>query len=226
MVAGGIALLGLAAMVLMAFSHWRAMNRLADIATAFPSGRGLGGGAPFAALGPGDAHVVSVGPGPAEQSNGRLLGAIDRLEKRIYELEHTTQSSNREKAGDEGKSESASGNGEGSSVEAEPGTGHIDMLMGKGQTLLSLDKLEEALACFDEILAQAPDHAEALVKKGSVLERLRRLEEAIECYDRAISKDSSMTIAYLHKGGLFNRMARYSEALECYEKALQTQERR
>ena len=66
-------LFGLGAMVLMAYSHWRAMNRLADIATALPLGRGLGGAPPFAALGPGDAQVVSVGPGPIEQSNGRLL---------------------------------------------------------------------------------------------------------------------------------------------------------
>src|SRR5260221_11073026 len=113
-VAGGIAVLGLAAMVLMAYSHWRAMSRLADIATAFPTGRGLGGSAPLAALGPGDAHVVSVGPGPAEQSNGRLLGAIDRLEKRIYELEHTTQSSVKEKASEEARPEPSNGNGESS----------------------------------------------------------------------------------------------------------------
>lgn len=224
-VAGGIALLGLAAMMLMTYSHWRAMNRLADIATGFPLSRGLGGAAPLTALGPGDAEVVSVGPGPTEQSSGRLLGAIDRLEKRIYELEHTTQSSIKEKAGEEVKSESPNGNGEGSS-EGELEIGSIGMLLGKGRTLLNLDKVEEALACFEEILVLAPDHPEALVKKGSVLERLRRLDEAIECYDRAISKDNSMTIAYLHKGGLFNRMARYNEALECYEKALQTQERR
>jgi tetratricopeptide (TPR) repeat protein len=226
MVAGGIALLGLTAMMLMAYSHWRAMNRLADIATAFPPSRGLGGATPLTALGPGDAEVVSVGPGPTEQSNGRLLGAIDRLEKRIYELEHTTQSSVKEKAGEEVKSESPNGNGEASSAEGKLETGSIGMLLGKGQTLLNLDKVEEALACFEQILVLAPDHPEALVKKGSVLERLRRLDEAIECYDRAISKDSSMTIAYLHKGGLFNRMARYNEALDCYEKALQTQERR
>jgi len=212
--------------VLMAYSHWRAMNRLADIATALPLGRGLGGAAPLAALGPGDAQVVSVGPGPIEQSNGRLLGAIDRLEKRIYELEHTTQSSLKEEANEEVKAESSNGNGEGATIEADQETGRISMLLGKGQTLLSLDKVDEALACFDEILLLAPDHPEALVKKGSVLERLRRLDEAIECYDRAISKDSSLTIAYLHKGGLFNRLARYGEALECYEKALQTQERR
>jgi len=104
--------------------------------------------------------------------------------------------------------------------------GRITSLLGKGESLLNLDKAEAALACFDEALTLAPNHAEALVKKGTVLERLRKLDEAIECYNRAIAADRSMTIAYLYKGGLFNRMARFSEALECYEQAVRTQERR
>jgi tetratricopeptide (TPR) repeat protein len=101
----------------------------------------------------------------------------------------------------------------------------ISFLLGKGQSLLNLDKAEDALACFDEILSLRAGHPEALVKKGTALEKLRRLNEAVECYDQAIAADNSMTIAYLCKGGLFNRMERYSEALECYEKALRTQEK-
>ena len=47
----------------------------------------FGSGPPLAALGAGDAHLVTVGP--AEQSNQRLLGALEQLEKRIHQLEHT-----------------------------------------------------------------------------------------------------------------------------------------
>jgi tetratricopeptide (TPR) repeat protein len=102
----------------------------------------------------------------------------------------------------------------------------ISFLLGKGQSLLNLDKADEALACFDEVLGLRADHSEALVKKGTALEKLRRLNEAAECYDRAIAADHTLTIAYLCKGGLFNRMERYNEALECYELALRTQEKR
>jgi tetratricopeptide (TPR) repeat protein len=225
-VAAGIAVLGLVSMLLMAFSHWRAMSRLADIATALPMSRaGLGSGASFAALGSGEPHVVALGPGTAEESSGRLLGVIDRLEKRIYELEHTTQSSVKDQAAEDSKPQNPSGNGE-TSAKAAGDAGEISMLLGKGQSLVSLDRVDDALDCFEQVLALDPDHAEALVKKGNALERLRRFDEAIECYDRAISRDSSMTVAYLHKGGLYNRMERYTEALECYEKALKTQERR
>ena len=109
---------------------------------------------------------------------------------------------------------------------AAPEAARITVLLGKGQSLLNLDQAEEAVACFDQVLALDANHPEALVKKGAALERLRKLDEAIACYDRAIAADGSLTVAYLYKGGLFNRMERFGEALECYEQALRTQEAR
>jgi tetratricopeptide (TPR) repeat protein len=101
----------------------------------------------------------------------------------------------------------------------------VTMLLGKGQTLMKLDKPEDALGCLDEALALEPDNTDALIKKGAVLERLQRLPEAIDCYDRAIARDNTITMAYLYKGAVFNRMERYSEALECYEQALKTRQK-
>src|SRR5207247_9265364 len=75
-------------------------------------------------------------------------------------------------------------------------TPEIALLLGKGQSLLHLDQTEEAIACFNEVLALDPQHTEALVKKGTALEKIKRLEDAIECYDRAIAVDDSMTLAY------------------------------
>ena len=218
-VAGIIAVLGLATMVLMALSHWRAMSRLGDIATVLPMSRRLEQGEPVAALGPGNGPVVSVSP--VDDSNGRLLGVIDRLEKRIYELEHTTQSSAKPPQGHITEGDLVNEEG----LE-DPDAGKTEMLLGKGATLLHLDHNDEALVCFEAILAENPDHGEALVKKGLALERMRRVDEAIACYDQAILKNSAATMAYLHKGGLYNRLERYSEALECYEKALKTQEKK
>ncbi len=246
-VAATLAGAGLLTILLMAYSHWRTLNRLAEIAGALPAGTAMRVGPALPALDSGERGLVAAGP--AEQSNLRLLDAVERLEKRLLELEHTAGPQWSEAAGmEEGRGKREEGSpvshipyaishipsGE-SSVEgtASPeeaavvtDAGRITSLLGKGESLLNLDKAEAALACFDEALALAPNHTEALVKKGTVLERLRKLDEAIECYDRAIAADRSMTIAYLYKGGLFNRMARFSEALECYEQALRTQERR
>jgi tetratricopeptide (TPR) repeat protein len=176
--------------------------------------------------------MQTVGAGMAEQSNARLLGALDRLEKRILELEHIAHAPPAATAAATNRAPSsmASDGAEPPSVAAAApvafaGADRISLLLAKGESLLNLDKSEEAARCFDEALALAPGCPEALVKKGDALERLRQIDEAINCYDRAIATDGSMTVAYLHKGGLFNRLERYEEALQCYEQALRTQEK-
>jgi tetratricopeptide (TPR) repeat protein len=228
LVAGAFAAMGFMAMLLMAYFQWRTVNRLAEISSALPRlDRTLGAGRPIAALGPGDTQLIPVSR--AEQSNLRMSDALERLEKRIQELEHTAHPPLPETTGHVHHAEhaepgSSPGNGSPANGVA-PEADRVRMLLGKGQSLLNLDQAEEALACFDGALILDSHNTEALVKKGSALERLRKLDEAIECYDRAIAADDSMTIAYLYKGGLFNRMERFNEALECYEQALRTQEK-
>ncbi len=221
-VAGAFASLGFLAMLFMAYFQWRTISRLAEISAALPMAH---------ALGADDAHLVTVGP--PEQSSQRLLGALERLEHRIHELEHTTHPPLHEGASldQNAKSPPPPSNGEQPAAELDEAAGapeaaRITVLLGKGQSLLNLDQAEEAVACFDQVLVLDANHPEALVKKGAALERLRKLDEAIACYDRAIAADGSMTVAYLYKGGLFNRMERFGEALECYEQALRTQEAR
>ena len=157
-------------------------------------------------------------PTAADESGLKLLGAIERLEKRIHDIEHATPGAQRAIADG---AEATHGNGQPESAEAP----QVALLMGKGQSLLHLDQADQAVACFDEILALEPNNTEALVKKGAALEKLKRLEDAVQCYDRAIAVDDSMTLAYLYKGGVFNQLERFSEALQCYEKALRTQQR-
>ena len=236
LVAGSFAAVGFLAMLLMSFFQWRTVNRLAEISAALPASLALGAsGRP--ALAPADSHVVTVGP--AEQSSMRLLGALEQLEKRIYEMEHTSRTPLHEGgATGNGFRPSHSGPGEhpvspaGVPHEVSAGTSvageveRVSLLLGKGQSMLNLDDPKAAIACFEEVLAIEPNNAEAWVRKGTALERLQQLNEAAECYDRAIAVNGSMTVAYLHKGGLFNRMERFNEALECYEKALRTQEKR
>src|SRR5262245_54377069 len=201
---GGV---GILALVFTAWFLLRAMNRLSEIAATFPMGHAL---APAAApaLGAGQTHLV--GFGSTEPPGPRLLGAIERLEKRIHELESTAPLPS---AGNHKQDENASAT-QPSRAESERSE-KISMMLGKGQALLHMDQPENALLCFDEILADEPNHTEALVKKGTALERLKRFDEAIEFYDRAITADRSLTLAYLYKGGVYNQLERFSEALEC-----------
>lgn len=222
-VIGLFAVVGFAAALLTAFFQWRAVSRLAEISAALSTLRPLAGSRAGAALGLGEHEVFAHGF--VEQSNSRLTALVEHLEKRIGELEHATTLPL--------KDSDSTGNGEAQpTVQAVPdprmeeNAERIASLMEQGQSLLNAERVEEAIACFDEILALAPNHAETLVKKGTALEKLRHPQEALECYDRAISADGSMTIAYLHKGGLCNRLERYGEAMDCYERALHTQEKK
>jgi tetratricopeptide (TPR) repeat protein len=224
-VAGTFAAFGFVVMLLVAYFQWRTVHGLTGISAAFSGPR---------ALPPGDGPVVSIGP--AEHSNVRLLGALERLEKRIYELEHSpvvplqAEADVTEKSPRPGLSSPTQPNGDSASHGAEnpklPIASRVEVLLGKGLSMLNQDKPEAALNCFDEALSLEPKNGEALVRRGIALERLEMLSEALESYDRAIAADAAMTIAYLHKGGLFNRMERFDEALACYEQALQTQERK
>jgi len=146
-----------------------------------------------------------------------LLNVIERLEKRIMQLEQIGQPPLESDLNEVVVPEPQS-------TPLVDQTARITLLLGKGQSLLNLDQPEDAIQCFDEILDLDGNNTEALVKKGVALERMRKLPDAIACYDRAIAADSSMTIAYLYKGGVYNRMEKFSEALECYEQALKTQD--
>jgi tetratricopeptide (TPR) repeat protein len=224
-VAGSFAGVGFVAMLLMVFFQWRAVSRLADISAALPAARS------FPALGPGDTALAQLGH--ADQANLRLLGALDRLEKRIRDLEETTSPAMKpvldSPAETPGEPVAAEPSGEEKTAQPNGSTasehGRLTLLLAKGQSFLNGEQPNEALACFAEALGINPQNTEALVKKGSALERLRRWDEAMACYDRALAIDKSLTIAYLYKGGLFNRMEHFNEALECYEKALGTQEK-
>ncbi len=210
-VVGAFVALGVLAVLIIGFLQWRTSRVLAEISAVLPTVMGLGAGPAVTAL------------NTAEQSNLRLLGAMDLLDKRLHEFKRAVSQGGNGNSGKELNCASAPLTSE------QPSTNEharVSLLLDQGQSMLSLDNVNAALACFDEVLSLDPNHAEALVKKGAALERLHKLNEALECDDRAIAADDSMTLAYLHKGGLYNRLERFKEALACYGKALRTHDQR
>ena len=218
LMAGSIVGIGLLALAFTALFQSRGMNRLADIATGFANERALLAGVLPAHTGANE--TLLLGPGPAHATNQAMLATIERLERRIRELEDTPMLPFTDANPPNGETKlSATRNGDAEHRSAD----HVSVLIGKGQVLLSLGQLEAALACFDDAVQAAPNHAEAHMKRGLALERLKRADEALACYDRAIALNRSLTQAYLSKGAVFNRLERYAEALACYEQALHSE---
>jgi tetratricopeptide (TPR) repeat protein len=216
------ATVGLFAILLMVYFQSRAVSRIAEISTALASTRGLQlRNASALEL----AENEMLGNAAVEESNARLSSLVQHLEKRIAELEQTAALPLKEVVVTTSEPAAAKPEPRASAAPRETSS-QTAQLMERGQTHLNNDRVEEAVACFDEILAADPGNAEALVKKGTALEKLRQPQEALEYYDRAIAADSTLTIAYLHKGGLCSRLEKYGEAMECYERALHTQEKK
>ncbi len=207
MAASVLAGVGILALLGTTYFQIRAMNRMAEIGTLvsthFPveTRRALSEGN----------SIVPTRLNSAEQASARLLATIEHLEKRIHELDSTTQPATATL--NHGKNEFAN------KMES---SNDVLALLAKGETLLGEGDAEKALVCFEEALAVEPMNTDLFLKKGSALEALRRMPEAIEIYDRAIATDPSMTVAYLYKGGALNRLQRFTEAMECYEQALRT----
>jgi tetratricopeptide (TPR) repeat protein len=211
----GVGMLALAAVVAMVFLQLRAATKLIELVMAPGSVLGrVPQALPVVETGAAATALPASARAALEFSNARLLGVIERLEKRILELEETVRVPlNENNSPDLGFSEAISER-------------RVEDLIVEGQLFLDTNKPEKALQSFDEALDLQPELSEALIKKASALEKLERTDEAIACYDRAIDLGESATTALLQKGGMLNRLARYDEALQCYERALQTQEKK
>ena len=237
----GVLLVGIVCGVLVLT---RTINRLSEVTTRLSVAGGWGQSPALPALGAGELALATFGQ--PDQVNARFIGAIERLEQRIREMEQTAEQRPPiaaqlpaspptgtgakpvgEPTGPEpqpgsgnSKQESSHDRRSGKLARAAEETSHVSVLIGKGQALLNLGQSEEALRCFDEAIALEPGNAEAFVKRGMALEKLLKIEEALNSYNRAIAADDSMTLAYLHKGSVCNRLQRFREALECYERAM------
>ncbi len=227
----GGALVGIAslAMLVIAWFQWRMNRAWSRMAASLPGELRLSNGSALADPALEDSNFAA---GPVAESNRRLFGAIETLERRIAQLEERTTSGapsgqpalpSADSVQTRVSADNAGGNGD---SEPAPGENHVRVasLLAEAKSLLKENQLEGAVARLDEVLLLEPNNGEALVKKGAALERLQKLNEAIDCYDRAIAAGGLLTLAYLHKGGLFNRLERFKEALQCYEQALRSHE--
>lgn len=155
-------------------------------------------------------------------ATSKLLAAMKLLEHRLEQLEEPpslrpTSHSNGDYA--EVTSAHASTMLNPAPVEAISPS-NVSLLLAKGQTLLDADRLQEAVACFQEILAVDPGNAEGHLKKGLALERMNRLDLALSCYEEALRLNPKRTVANVYKARVLAALHRYDEALSVYDSAL------
>lgn len=92
--------------------------------------------------------------------------------------------------------------------------------MGKGISLFSEGKYEEALESFTKAVEKNQKNKAAWNNKGLALGKLGRVYEAIGCYEKALEIAPKDHIVLNNKGTAFYKKGRVNEALQCFQTSL------
>jgi protein O-GlcNAc transferase len=94
------------------------------------------------------------------------------------------------------------------------------LFASRGESLLELDRAEEALGDFDRALAADPRLVAAWNNRGLALNALKRHDEALASFDRAIALAPQSGEAHNNRGDTLRELRRFEEALASFTKAL------
>ena len=90
----------------------------------------------------------------------------------------------------------------------------------RGMALRELNRLDEAVASYDQAIALKPDYADAYYNRGNALKGLRRLDDALASYDRALALRPDDAEAYFNRGHALQELKRLDDALASYDRAI------
>ena len=101
--------------------------------------------------------------------------------------------------------------------------GDVNLMNSLGVTLAELNRQQQAISVFDQVLAAEPENFMALVNKGFAQRMLGRHEEALACFEQAarqpgFSQSAAFADISLQLGRLYCAAGRYREALPVLER--------
>ncbi len=87
----------------------------------------------------------------------------------------------------------------------------------RANTLLALNRCEEAIQGYQKAANLLTDDPEPLIPMGMAMERLLRHEEALECYDTALKRDPDCAEAHWNRSLLHLKLGNYEEGWKEFE---------
>jgi tetratricopeptide (TPR) repeat protein len=81
-------------------------------------------------------------------------------------------------------------------------------------------RLHEAVAVYEAILEQKPEHAPACINLGTIFYNQREFAEAEKLYRRATEADPEYALAFFDLGNVLDEMQRLHEAIDAYSQAI------
>ncbi|MHA1311115.1 MAG: tetratricopeptide repeat protein [Candidatus Helarchaeota archaeon] len=91
----------------------------------------------------------------------------------------------------------------------------------KGETLIDLGYLDEALKRLDIVLELDNDNEEAWMFKCAAFERKGDFENALRCIDKVIEISPRNKMAWDYKGFLLYNLKEFENAINCFKKAIE-----
>jgi predicted O-linked N-acetylglucosamine transferase (SPINDLY family) len=101
-------------------------------------------------------------------------------------------------------------------VDPQSAAAHSDL----GTVFITLQRLDEALACCDNAIALKADFADAHYTQGTALLGLRRFAEAVTSLDKAIAIDPLHADALNNRGNALHELGSFADAIASYDRAL------
>jgi Tfp pilus assembly protein PilF len=86
--------------------------------------------------------------------------------------------------------------------------------------LANLNRIDDALAAFENAVAVKPDYAEAHNNRALILNGLMRFDDALTSFDTAIALKPDNATAHNNRGTALQDLGRLDEALASFEKAI------
>ncbi|WP_353932286.1 tetratricopeptide repeat protein [Okeanomitos corallinicola TIOX110] len=93
-------------------------------------------------------------------------------------------------------------------------------LYSQGNTLLQLNRYEDALAIYQKAVNIKPDYIQGWYGQGRALFALKKYQEALAAYDKAIQIQPDYLEAWTGRGLTLSELERYSEAISAFDKVL------
>src|SRR5262249_17511711 len=100
-------------------------------------------------------------------------------------------------------------------------TDRFTALMARGNTLASQARYEDAIRCYDKILAKAPGHLDAINNRGNCLSLLGRFEQAIRSYNTILAARPNDLRARSNRAIALKQLGRAGEALAEFDRILE-----
>ena len=92
--------------------------------------------------------------------------------------------------------------------------------IGRGDALLALQRLDEALSEFDRVIQAQPQNTGAWTRRGAALSQLGRAEDAIAAFSRALEMKPEDAETLDRRGNMYLMLRRFEEAARDFSRTL------